>query len=136
MTPATPPPRYAIAIGSNRPGRHGPPRCEVVAAIAALGGVVAASSIIASAPIGPSSRRFANAAIIAVYTLIDGSGARASGNALSYVSWLIFVEGIPFVAWIVARRGRPAVTYLTRSWRRGVVGGACALAAYGIVRVW
>ena len=76
---------------------------------------------------------FANAAIIAVYTLIDGTGARASGNALSYVSWLIFIEGIPFVAWIVARRGRPAITYLTRSWRRGVIGGACALAAYGIV---
>ena len=64
MTAATPPARYAIAIGSNRPGRHGPPRREVVAAIAALGGVVATSSIIARAPIGPSSRRFANAAII------------------------------------------------------------------------
>jgi len=76
---------------------------------------------------------FANAAIIAVYTLIDGTGARASGNAVSYVSWLIFIEGLPFVAWIIARRGRPAVTYLTRSWRRGVAGGACALAAYGIV---
>ena len=76
---------------------------------------------------------FANAAIIAVYTLIDGTGARASGNALSYVSWLIFIEGLPFVAWILASRGRPAVAYLTRSWRRGIAGGAFALAAYGIV---
>ena len=76
---------------------------------------------------------FANAGIIAVYTLIDGTGARASGNALSYASWLIFIEGLPFIAWIVASRGRPAVAYLTRSWRRGIAGGACALAAYGIV---
>lgn len=52
---------YAIAIGSNRRGRHGSPRAEVAAAIAALGNVVAASPIIDTPPIGPSIRRFANA---------------------------------------------------------------------------
>jgi 2-amino-4-hydroxy-6-hydroxymethyldihydropteridine diphosphokinase len=55
---------YAIAIGSNRRGRHGAPRDEVAAAIAALGGVVAASPIIATPPIGPSIRRFANACVL------------------------------------------------------------------------
>ena len=30
----------------------------------------------------------ANALIIAIYTLIDGAGARASGNAWSYAVWL------------------------------------------------
>ncbi len=34
------------------------------AAIAAIGGVVATSPIIATAPLGPSIRRFANAAIL------------------------------------------------------------------------
>jgi drug/metabolite transporter (DMT)-like permease len=76
---------------------------------------------------------FANAAIIGAYTLVDGSGARASGNAASYVTWLIFLEGLPFVAWIVWRRGAPAVAYLQRGWRRGVLGGAGSLAAYAIV---
>jgi drug/metabolite transporter (DMT)-like permease len=76
---------------------------------------------------------FANAAIIAAYTLVDGSGARASGNALAYVTWLIFLEGLPFLAWIVWRRGAPAIVYLRRGWRRGLLGGACSLAAYGIV---
>jgi drug/metabolite transporter (DMT)-like permease len=76
---------------------------------------------------------FANAAIIGTYTLIDGAGARASGNAASYVAWLTFLEGIPFIAWIYARRGRPAVTYLRRGWRRGLIGGAGSVAAYGIV---
>jgi drug/metabolite transporter (DMT)-like permease len=76
---------------------------------------------------------FANAGIIALYTLVDGSGARASGNALAYVSWLIFLEGLPFLAWIAWRRGRPAVAYLRRGWRRGLTGGACSLAAYAIV---
>ena len=55
---------YAIGIGSNRRGRHGGPADEVRAAIAAIGGVVATSPIIATAPLGPSIRRFANAAIL------------------------------------------------------------------------
>ena len=73
-----------------------------------------------------------NALIIAVYTLVDGAGARASGNAASYVCWLIFLEGIPYLAWIGATRGRPAFTYIASRWRRGIAGGAASLAAYGI----
>lgn len=76
---------------------------------------------------------FANAAIIAVYTLIDGAGARASGNALSYVLWLTFVEGIVFLAWIRVRRGPAAVGYLRNQWRRGLLGGFCSVTAYAIV---
>ncbi len=76
---------------------------------------------------------FANAAVIALYTLTDAAGARASGNAASYVTWLIFLEGLPFIAWIVWRRGRSAIDYLGRGWRRGLLGGACSLAAYAIV---
>ncbi|MEG3088385.1 2-amino-4-hydroxy-6-hydroxymethyldihydropteridine diphosphokinase [Sphingomonas sp. PB4P5] len=53
--------RYVIAIGSNRRGRHGAPTREVAAAIRALGDVRAASPILATAPLGPSIRRFANA---------------------------------------------------------------------------
>ena len=76
---------------------------------------------------------FANAALIAVYTLVDATGARASGNAASYVSWLIFLEGLPFLVWVVARRGQVAVRYLRSNTTRGLVGGAFSLAAYGIV---
>ena len=64
MSTTTPPYFYAIALGSNRPGRHGPPRRELAAAIAVLGNVVAVSPIIHSTPIGPSMRRFANAVAI------------------------------------------------------------------------
>ncbi len=55
---------YAIALGSNRRGRHGSPRQELAAAVAAIGGVVAQSRAIETAPLGPSRRRFANAAIL------------------------------------------------------------------------
>jgi len=55
---------YAIAIGSNRWGRHGGPLAEVRAAIAALDGVWAVAPIIGSAPLGPSLRRYANTAVL------------------------------------------------------------------------
>ena len=55
---------FVIALGSNRRGRHGSPAAEVRAALDAIGGVVAASPIVATAPLGPSSRRFANAAAL------------------------------------------------------------------------
>lgn len=55
---------YAIAIGSNRRGRHGSPEREVAAAIAALGRVSARSRLLHTAPLGPSNRRFANAVVM------------------------------------------------------------------------
>lgn len=73
-----------------------------------------------------------NAAIIASYTLVDGAGTRASGSAAGYVSWLIFLEGLPYLAWIALTRGRPAFDYMLPRWRRGIAGGAASLAAYGI----
>ena len=76
---------------------------------------------------------FANAAIIAVYTLVDGAGARASGNAASYVCWLTFLDAIPFAVWIRMKRGPAALGYVARSWRRGLLGGAASLGAYAIV---
>lgn len=53
---------YLVAVGSNRAGRYGGPSAEVAAALRLLGGV--ASPIIASAPVGPSTRTFANAAAV------------------------------------------------------------------------
>ncbi len=76
---------------------------------------------------------FANAGIIAAYTLIDGAGARASGSPAGYVSWLIFLEGLPFLLWVFARSGRRSLRYVANHAGRGLVGGACSLAAYGIV---
>ena len=74
----------------------------------------------------------ANALIIALYTLVDGAGTRASGNAAGYVCWLMFLEGLPYLAWIYATRGRVAHDYMKSRWRRGIAGGAASLAAYGI----
>ncbi|MCC7326338.1 MAG: EamA family transporter [Burkholderiales bacterium] len=74
-----------------------------------------------------------NAAIIAVYSLVDGSGARVAGSALSYVLWMTFLEGLFFLAWIRMYRGPVSVSYIGAQWRRGLLGGFCSVAAYGIV---
>ncbi len=54
-----------IALGSNRRSRHGAPAATLAAALAALGEaglpVLAVSRVRATAPLGPSQRRFANA---------------------------------------------------------------------------
>lgn len=57
--------RYLIALGSNRRGRHGDPAREVLAAAAAIN-VEILSPLVTSAAMGPSSRRFANAAALVV----------------------------------------------------------------------
>ena len=66
MTGATPLPLYAIGLGSNRRhAKYGDPRQVLLAALAALESddiePVDVSPIIASDPIGPSRRRYANA---------------------------------------------------------------------------
>lgn len=53
---------YAIAVGSNRRGRQGGPVAHVRAALALLGGQ--AAPIMQSAPLGPSSRRYANTVVV------------------------------------------------------------------------
>jgi len=55
---------YAIALGGNRRGPHGGPADAIRAALARIGGIVAVSPIIVTAPLGPSIRRFANAAAL------------------------------------------------------------------------
>ena len=54
---------YAIALGSNRRGRHGSPERELLAAIAVLK-PVAVSPILRTPALGPSKRRYANAVAI------------------------------------------------------------------------
>lgn len=52
---------YAIALGANRYSQTGAPAATIAVALARIGGLVAVSGTIDSAPIGPSIRRFANA---------------------------------------------------------------------------
>ncbi len=79
--------RAIVALGSNmRHGRHGAPRRVLEAAIAALSGgglgIVAVAPVRETAPIGPSRRRFANSAVLGLW----------SGSAESLLSLCHAVE--------------------------------------------
>lgn len=73
---------------------------------------------------------------IAAYTIVDGLGVRASGNALAYIGWLNVVEGPGVVVVMLMRRPLPALAaYLRVDWWRGTLGGAIAATGYGI-SIW
>jgi drug/metabolite transporter (DMT)-like permease len=74
----------------------------------------------------------ANAVVIAAYTLIDGQGARASGAPASYTMWFFAANGAVICAYGVARRGRAVGTYWRAHWLKALIGGSCAVGAYGI----
>jgi len=77
----------------------------------------------------------ANAAIIAAYTIVDGIGVRASGNALQYVALLFLIDGLPYFALVVWQRRAaltPAFAYMRGRWRIGLLGSCASLGAYGI----
>ncbi|HJS04197.1 MAG TPA: EamA family transporter [Variovorax sp.] len=77
----------------------------------------------------------ANAAIIALYTVIDGLGVRISGDALAYVATLFLFDGIPFLLLVLWRRPgqrRAALSYMAGRWKLALVGSAASLGSYGI----
>ena len=75
----------------------------------------------------------ANAVVIAAYTVVDGLGVRAGGNALQYVLALFLLNGGPFALLVLARRGRgQAWPYLRTRWPVALAGAAASLASYGI----
>lgn len=76
---------------------------------------------------------FATAAVIALYTLIDGIGARHSGNAVSYTLWLFFLNAWLVLGIAVWRRGCGAIIHLRRRWMFSVAGSVLTMGSYGIV---
>jgi len=71
----------------------------------------------------------ANAFVIALYTLVDGLGARVSGAPETYVAWILVGAGILTVVWQMLLQGRNKVWSQIRS--RAKVGIAAGLMSYG-----
>lgn len=77
-----------------------------------------------------------NAAIIALYTVVDGIGVRASGNALAYVAALFLFDGLPYLLLVMwqrpsAQRGA-ALGYMAGRWKLASVGTLASLGSYAI----
>jgi drug/metabolite transporter (DMT)-like permease len=76
-----------------------------------------------------------NAVVIAVYTIIDGTGARLAGDAWAYIVWLFVLDAIPFSIYMLVTRKREfAAALIERRWH-GLTGGALSAGAYAI-SVW
>jgi phosphonate utilization associated putative membrane protein len=75
----------------------------------------------------------ANAVVIAIYTVVDALGARASGNPLQYVLALFVLDGWPFGLMVLLRRGGAvAWPYARKRWPIAMLGAAASLGSYGI----
>jgi drug/metabolite transporter (DMT)-like permease len=77
----------------------------------------------------------ATSVFIAGYTLTDGFGARANGDASSYAVWLFVLDGLSMLGVLLARRGVDGLRALRSYWIPGAAGGAMSLGAYWIV-IW
>jgi len=69
------------------------------------------------------------------YSIVDGMGARASGDPLLYVAWLFVLDVIFFSLICLAIKGRSVFITPRRDW---LVGGLAGLASYGAyaIAVW
>lgn len=86
-----------------------------------------------SAPsLAPTAFALGNAAIIASYTLVDGIGARLSGQSVAYTLWLSLLTAVPLLAWTAWNRPAAFAGYFKARWVVGLGGGFCTLASYGL----
>lgn len=74
-----------------------------------------------------------NALAIATYTVIDGQGARLSGNPVAYALLLCALEPVIVLALRLRRHPAPVFAYFRRRWPLGLLGGACSITAYATV---
>ena len=83
---------------------------------------------------------FANAGIIAVYTVVDGLGVRAEvaagGNALRYVMLLFVLDGVTYPLLVWLRRGAAGrahiLAYARQRWPLAMLGGSASIGSYAI----
>jgi drug/metabolite transporter (DMT)-like permease len=78
---------------------------------------------------------FGAATATASYTLIDGIGARISGNPLGYVGWLLLLAAFFYVPAIISLKGAGVLKAGKSDWKLGGITGAASLGAYAIA-VW
>jgi drug/metabolite transporter (DMT)-like permease len=73
-----------------------------------------------------------NAGVIVGYTLVDGLGARLSGNAFSYTGWMLLLTGVLVFVISFAFRGRQVTHHVWAQWKKWTLGGGFTFASYGL----
>ncbi len=117
---------FALVIAGERPSLVG-----------MIGILLVGAGVVALALDGPATRRpraVASAVLcavaIALYTVFDGLGVRASPHPGSYIAWLFLLEPFVFAAWVFARRG---FGIGARGLRAAALGGLLSGIAYALV---
>ena len=77
----------------------------------------------------------ANSLVIMGYTVVDGTGVRLSGNSVSYVCWVFFLNAFPILIFALIRHKGAYFLYVRKRWKYGLFGGLCSGVAYGL-SVW
>ena len=70
---------------------------------------------------------------VAAYTVVDAYGTRLSGDWLSFVIWLMVLDGMAFVSVTNLLRGGKLWSTLARDWRRTLVSGLLGTVAFSIL---
>ena len=76
-----------------------------------------------------------SACATATYTLIDGQGARVSGDAVAYIAWVCVVDGLFFAGGMLAWKGAAVLPRQAKAWGVGMIAAAASYGAYA-VSVW
>jgi drug/metabolite transporter (DMT)-like permease len=75
----------------------------------------------------------ATSVLIATYTVTDGIGVRSSGNSVSYILWLFFLEPFPICLILLCIRRQEWFGYLRLKPVKIIAGGLASSSAYGLV---
>ena len=78
---------------------------------------------------------FFTAVTICGYSLVDGLGARISGNAHAYAALLFVIDGSCMAVFALWRRGQSILTEARIYWKTGLFGGALSVTSYWIA-IW
>jgi len=70
---------------------------------------------------------------IAAYTVVDGLGLRRTPDAIGYIVWLTFLDGLPLMIWAFVFRFSNFTIFLGAEWKKASLGGLLSFLAYALV---
>ena len=76
-----------------------------------------------------------SAMMTAGYSVVDGLGARVSGDTLAYVGWLFTLDAVFFTPICLILKGRSVLVANRRAWLVGSLAAVASYSAYAIA-VW
>ena len=68
-------------------------------------------------------------AFVALYTIVDGTGARLASSPHAYTFWLFALDGIPLALFAVVVKRRQIGPFLRENWHAGLIAGSVSMAS-------